>query len=193
MTANLKYECLYKVGYVKPEAREFRFSNVFARQDRTGTPLLSVATSGSQVELLKKLLERMPDPFWMLYLLRVSRGEAAPGRYESANNFLRTDIEVFLERFRNYLEGDARHNLWIKSVDGPALLVLDEHNLIYCYGPVSDWATELQDMGRNEVPGGSMILPNPHEHNYHAILDDEAQGILDSLEWIHGPLQEQDQ
>ncbi|MGA8940025.1 MAG: hypothetical protein WB439_12765, partial [Acidobacteriaceae bacterium] len=164
--------------------------NLFAREDRKGIPLLSVATNQSQIELLKKLLERMPEPLWMLYVLRVSRGEGELGRYQSVDTFLRIDIEAFLDRYRNFLEGDARHNFWIKSLEGPALLVLDEHNLIYCYGPVNEWASELQETGWQEVSQNEVVLPNPHQHHYHAILDDDARKILESVEWVHSPLQE---
>ena len=193
MTAFSQCESVYKVGYVEPDAREFRFDDVFSREDRKGTPLLWVGTAGSEIEVLKKLLQRMPEPFWILYVLVVSRGEGEPGRYQSAQSLLRVDVEEFLNLYSNFLESDARHNVWIKSEEGPALLVLDAHGLIYCYGPVDEWADELLRSGWQEVPRGSIRLPDPHQHHYHEIFDDDARRVLKDTEWIHSPLQEQDE
>lgn len=188
-----QHESLYKVGYVEPVPRAFRFENVYAREIRAGVQLLCLGPSGNQVDLLKNLLERMPEPLWILYILVVPRGEGDAGRYQSASSFLRSDIGAFLDRFRNYFESDARHNLWLKSEEGPALLVLDSHGLIYCYGPVDAWADDLGQVGWREVPAGTILLPDPHQHRYHEIFDDDARSVLETMEWIHSPLREQDQ
>jgi hypothetical protein len=135
----------------------------------------------------------MPEPLWILYVLIVPRGEGQAGRYQSAEFFTRSDIAVFLDRFRNYFESDARHHLWLKSEDGPELLVYDSHGLIFAYGPVDGWADELLQMGWKEVEEGSIILPNPHQHHYHEIFDDDARQVLSSMKWVHSPLREQDQ
>jgi len=192
MSTAKQIETIYKVGYAEPEARAFTFENVFARERRADVPLLVVAAKSNQVQL-KALIERMPEPLWILYVLIVPRGEDQAGRYQSAESFTRSDIAGFLDRFRNYFESDARHHLWLKSEDGPALLVYDSHGLIFAYGPVDCWADELLQMGWQEVEEGSIILPNPHQHHYHEIFDDDARQVLSSMEWVHSPLREQDQ
>jgi hypothetical protein len=192
-TAIREHQMIYKVGYVEPEPSEFRFQNVYARETRRDVPLLCLGPNGGHVELLKKLLERMPEPMWILYVLVVPRGEGEAGRYQSANSFLRNDIGGFLDRFRNYFESDARHHIWLKSEQGPALLVLDSHGLIYCYGPVESWANDLDELGWREVEAGTILLPNPHQHHYHEIFDDDAKNVLSSMEWIHSPLRDEDQ
>ncbi len=179
-------------GHADPSAGEIKYPRVFAKEDRKGTPLLTIVTDGSQIELLKKLMYRMPDPFWLLYVLRVSRGEGSTGRYQSANSLLRTDVRTLLDRYKGFLESDSRHNFWIKSVDSPALLVLDEHNFIHCYGPVDAWAKELEGLGWQECQADENLLPDPHVHHYHPIFDDEARDLLANVEWIYSPLHEQD-
>ncbi len=83
------------------------------------------------------LLEVSPEPFCILYVLTIPRSEERPGRYESAP-VSREEARQFLSRFREFFENDARHHIWIKSIDGPDLLVYDKHNVIYAYGPLRE-------------------------------------------------------
>jgi hypothetical protein len=147
----------------------------------------------SRRSMLGALLEQMPEPLWVLYVLIVPRGEGEAGRYQSAEPLTLTEARAFLNRFRNYFEADGRHNIWLKSEDGPALLVCDRHDLIYGYGPIDQWADALQKLGWTEVERKAISLPDPHSHHYHAIFDDDAQKVLSFLQWQHSPLREQDQ
>ena len=78
----------------------------------------------------------MPEPFFVLYVLVVSRKEEnETARYQSGE-VSRAEVQAFLERFEDYLENDGRHHIWIHSPESSATLVYDNHDVIYCYGPL---------------------------------------------------------
>jgi len=192
MTLTHKLDDIYKLGSAEPQECAWNFGKVFARDMKSGLEHLCIAASDDQSHLLETLLEHMPQPMWILYVLVVPRGEGEAGRYQSTEPITRHEARAFLSRFRNYLETDGRHNLWIKSEDGPALLVFDRHDLIYGYGPIDEWTGDLQKLGWIEVERKDISLPDPHSHHYHAIFDDDAREVLSYTQWQHSPLQEQD-
>jgi len=193
MMTTAKLDDIYKLGSAEPHESACTFDKVFARDLKAGSPQLCIASSGNQIDLLETLLEHMPEPMWLLYVLVVPRGEGGNGRYQSTEPQSRQEIQAFLGRFRNYLEADGRHNIWLKSEKGPALLVFDRHNLIYAYGPIDEWAKALLELGWSEVERKAISLPDPHSHHYHAIFDDDAREVLSYMQWQHSPLREQDQ
>ena len=183
---------LYKFGTTLPQPKAWSRGNIFARDTHGATSRLTIAADSKQIELIDALLDKMPEPFWLLYVLVVSRGEGDAGRYQSSETLSRADVKAFLARFRSFLEIDGRHNIWIKSEVGPALLVLDRHNLVYAYGLENEWSTELRGMNWIEVDQDAIALPNPHEHHYHAIFDGDARDVLTEMRWDYSPLREQD-
>jgi hypothetical protein len=187
-----EHSVLYKFGPTSPEALAWKPGKIFARENHGSTPHLMVAAASGQVQLLEALLNKMPEPYWLLYVLVVPRGEGEPGRYQSPTPLSRSELISLLSRFRNFFETDGRHNVWIKSESGPALLVLDRHNIVYAYGFEGEWSSELREMGWTEVDGKAIALPDPHAHYYHEIFDDDARNVLGEMEWSHSPLREQD-
>jgi hypothetical protein len=81
------------------------------------------------VELIHKLTNQLTEPFLLLYVLVVPRGKSEPVRYQS-EPVNTEELDRFLHRYQDFLEGDARHNLWIRSSDD-GMLVFDRHNIIY--------------------------------------------------------------
>jgi len=183
---------LYKFGMVSPHEAAWTPGKVFAHDERGAVPHLCIAAGDEQVQLIETLLENMPEPFWLLYVLVVGRGEGQPGRYQASEPLTREQLKLFLKRFRNFLEHDGRHNIWVKSESGPALLVLDRHDLVYAYDLEDGWSDALRRMGWVEVDRDGITLPDPHVHHYHAIFDDEARDILATMQWNWSPLREQD-
>ena len=88
--------------------------------------------------------------------------------YEGPELSART-IEGFLQRFGRFLSGDARHDLWVRSHGDDATLILDRHNIIYVYGPLSDLEVALSRVGAR--PGNLPEVPDPHVHHYHPAWD----------------------
>jgi hypothetical protein len=183
---------LYKFGAAEPDEQPWSPGRVFSRGVTGGTMQITISASVDQVGLLETLLTQMPEPFWLLYVLVVSRGEGHEGRYQSSEPVTLRQATEFLNRYKHFMEMDGRHNVWFKSDSGPGLLVLDRHNLIYGYGLVDEWADTLQKMGWREVEQSQLTLPDPHAHHYHAIFDDDANDILSFTEWELSGLREQD-
>lgn len=167
------------------------YPHVWARDDLSnGSSRLNVAPSGGHVDLLLKLSDCLPEPFRILYVLVVPRGEAEPGRYQS-EELTREEVHDFLKSFEGFLESDGRAHLWVASVDPPSppvgTLVYNRHNLIYAYGPLLQYELVLAELGLNLRE--SVDIPNPHSHHYNIEMDPEATRILDHWEWMWSPLQ----
>jgi hypothetical protein len=141
------------------------------------------------VGLLRELLELLPEPIWVLYVLVTPRSEAAAGRYQSATPHRREEILALLDRFGDFLANDGRHNLWLAAPPA-GQLVLDRHEVIYAYGPMAEMAAELKEKDFTEVE--MVRTPVPHSHHFHAELDGDECAMLDYWEWIHSELQETD-
>jgi hypothetical protein len=149
-----------------------------------------VATApGSDPLLFERLAELLDPPCFLLYVLHTPRGEGEPGRYQS-DALSRAEIASFLNRFSSFLQRDSRFDLWIHAPTDGATLVWDRHNLIHGYGPVPTFAKALDSLGF--LPGTPEI-PTPHEHHYHAALDQQARELLVGLRWHWKPLQPQDE
>ena len=188
-----EFERIYRFGTPEQQQQRFAYGNLFARELRKDTPLLRIAADKNQIDLLKLLLDKMQEPFWLLYVLLVPRAdEGASGRYQSENVLTKSEVLDFLERFEVFLESDGRQSLWIKSSKGPDLLVYDRHNLIFAYGPIDEWAQRLQNLGWNEVTDENLRIPDPHMHYYHELFDDDARRLLKDFNWVHSPLRESD-
>jgi len=182
---------LYKVGRLpeggapQNEGLPFTQSDAFKlAASSDGSSRLIVSTAGSHVELLRALLNPRDGPFALLYVLRVPRTKGTlAGRYQSPLDLTYRDIETFLTRFREFFERDARHALWIKAFGGSAVqLVYDEHDLIYVYGPLEQYRTELIERA---FPESDFEAPQDvtHIHHYHEHFDGDERCVLDDVPW----------
>ena len=164
----------------------------FARQVTGGVERLVIAPGVGHIALVRDLLDFLPEPFWVLYVLGVPRGsgsESAAGRYRSAQQHARAEVLALLDRFENFFSGDGRHNLWIAAPPA-GQLVYDRHELIYAYGPIAEISSQLKTGGIAET---EMIrVPDPHSHHYHEEFDADERAILTRWVWTHSQLQEQD-
>lgn len=175
-------ESCFKFGNPVPEDHPHVYPNVWSIEKTSdGGSRLLIAPSADQVGLLIRLLQTMPEPFWLLYVLIVSRCESELGRYQTTELQTRIDAEKFLEDFRTFLEKDGRHNLWIKSASSPDMFIYDRHNVIYAYGQLSEWCSVLSDAGFSEVP--LIRFPSPHSHHYHQSMDEEERRLLGYWDW----------
>jgi len=173
------------------EAQAYIYPDVWSIEETSAGPRLVIAPASSQVHLVRRLLDSMPGPWWLLYVLVAPRGGGHAGRYQSPQPGTREEIEEFLSEFQSFLETDGRHHLWIASSATPDLLVYDRHNLIYAYGSLDDRKPILAQNGLEEA--ASIYPPDPHTHYYHEIFDGEERKILAFLPWIFTPLRPQDE
>ena len=181
-------EAIYKFGWIPNEHRSYEYADIFAVEKTSGPERLVIAPSANHVSILIDLLEVMPEPFGILYVLVVPRGGSEAGRYQTANPVSREQAEKFLKRFREFFEYDGRHDIWVASMSGPDQLVYDRHNVIYAYGPLPEFENLLSGRGLAKVE--SVRFPSPHTHNYHAAFDQDGRDVLHHWDWRRSPFHE---
>ncbi|TZF85244.1 hypothetical protein [Cognatilysobacter lacus] len=143
----------------------------------------------SDPKVFEALVTCMAPPYFLLYILHTSRGEAAEGRYQSST--LSADqVRSFLLRFRPFLSADARYDLWAHSPGEGATVVWDRHDQIYAYGPLDRFVGVLDAMGFR--PGNPKVEVI-HQHNYHAECDQMAKELVESFSWSYSPLRPEDE
>jgi hypothetical protein len=183
-------EQLYKLGRVLPEEQKYEHNNIWTIETTTGPERLALGVVTSHVDYLLKLTKVMREPFWLLYILTVSRCGHTPGRYQSDISKTREEMEKFLITFRSFLENDGRHHLWIGSESGPELLVYDRHNIIYAYGPIDQFSAIL--VGDGLTLSSDVSISSPHSHHYHQAFDPEEDALMAHWEWQQFPLADSD-
>ena len=90
------------------------------------------------------------------------------------------ELERFTDRYGELFEEDARAQLWVGEIDGVGMLVLDEHDLIYAYGPLHRFEQVLRERG---YTSGDPQVPNPHEHRYSQQYDQLEQDLRRLWAW----------
>lgn len=138
---------------------------------------------------MQRLAALWKSPCWMLYVLVVPRGEAPEGRYQSPAPADSAELDAFLRRFGPLLEGDGRHHFWLGAESGAGTVVYDRHDVIYAYGDLDAYETELRDLGCRP---GEVRFPVPHTHRYNPEFDADARALHADRRWIHSPLHEED-
>jgi len=149
---------------------------------------MAPAVHGNEL-LLPVLGDFLTPSFFALYVLHTPRGEAEEGRYQSPA-ISRDEWDMFFDRFRQYLAGDARFDLWLHSPADNATLVWDRHNILYSYGPVETFEAALG--ARGLIPG-ELAIPDPHQHCYRSEFDSDAEALLTWFNWKRSPLRPEDE
>jgi hypothetical protein len=166
----------------------FTYGDVFTREEIGGRPRLRIGVDEAHVATVATLAKGLRGPFQLLYVLHTTRTGAELGRYESPE-LTTADVEEFLKEFGRYLCEDSRHDLWVRSHDDDATIVLDRHNLIYAYGPLELFERALKSSGAHV---GEPADLGTHAHHYHAVWDDMERRILGRFDWRVSPLRPSD-
>lgn len=180
----------YKFGWIPDQERKYEYPDTFAFEQTSGPERLVIAPSGNHVSILIDLLQLVPEPLGILYVLVVPRGGSEAGRYETASPVSKQQAEEFLSRFREYMENDGRHDIWVASMSDSDQLVYDRHNVIYAYGRLPEYENVLLGRGLKKVE--LIRFPSPHTHNYHAAFDQDELNLLRYWSWKRSPLRESD-
>jgi hypothetical protein len=178
---------MFKLGqFVDGEWIEYSHPPVFFRQMMRGNvECLNVGVPGGDVEVLRTLVGCTEPPYYVLYVLLITRGEGQLGRYQSP--WLdRDQLNSFLTRYQGYFSSDGRFALWVHSRASNATLVWDHHNWLYAYGPLSCYEERLRAIGFGP---GSLKIPVPHQHSYRQECDADAAAIMAHFDWSHSELQ----
>jgi len=102
----------------------------------------------------------------------------------------RPELDRFLMDFANFLVGDARHDLWIRSIGSETTLVWDRHNDVYIYGALETVMLQLESLG---FPPGTVANSGPHKHHYRAAFDEDARAVLGAFDWRRTDLKPEDE
>ena len=166
---------LYELGAEAP----YRHPRLWTRQATSGPERLLIGGGEAPVGLLGDLAAALPEPLFVLAVLRVPRaGEAV--KLES-NALTRREVVRFLDEFRVLFENDGRAQAWVgATATGAGLLVLDEHDLVYGYGPLEAFERILAERGFGR---GEPRVPDAHEHHYREENDELEVRLREWWDW----------
>lgn len=177
----------------QPVEHPFSYENTFAREQLAdGSWRIRAGVRHHQSHTLRVLCGELAAPYRILYLLHTSRVDAQLGRYTSAD-LSAIEVDRFLDEFATFLDGDARHELWVNSPAWRSMIVLDRFNLIHLYGDLDRFATLLCDAGLIEVAAfAAPKPPTPRALHYHPEWDDTESRVLVALPWRRSQLRPDD-
>jgi hypothetical protein len=167
-----------------PQSHAFR-----VERDPAAPPRVLAAPDRDQVGLLIELSRTLPEPFHVVYVLLSMRCLRPPGRYQTTRPVGRAALEAFLARFRDFLEQDGRHHLWIGSAAEPSTLVYDQHQLLALYGRLDAYLPVLRAAGMDEGP---VEVPAEHQHASHERFDQAETDLMEHFLWTWNPLEPED-
>ncbi len=173
-------------SFDKNDWHPFQYPNLYSIYQTTGRDRLDIAPREGHIDLMISLLEFLPEPLCLLYVLLVSRTGAKEGRYQSPFPITRAEAISFLSEHRAFFENDARHNIWVLSNEPFQSLIYDRHNILYCYGPIEKYLATLRKRGFKQ---GDIRIPVPHSHSYNPEFDIEEAAVVNQFQWKHFPLQ----
>ena len=176
----------WKLGAFDPSAGwvPVTLPNTFCRETERGVERIAVAPATRPLKVLGSLLEPLEGPFRFVYCLLTGSEAWKAGYYSVPTDLERKEVETVLEEFEDFFERDGRHTLWIASPREKATLIYDEHNLIFGYGPLDSWMSQLQS---SNLQPGQVSVPFPHTHHRHDGLESELDRLLSSREWLVRP------
>ncbi|MGB4775802.1 MAG: hypothetical protein WBP45_11560 [Daejeonella sp.] len=80
------------------------YGNVYTLQKTTANNRLQIGATNNQIDLILKLVDNLNPPYFILYILLISRLDNQPGRYESPQIETKEDLKVFLEQYKEFLK-----------------------------------------------------------------------------------------
>jgi hypothetical protein len=181
--------------FCRPENEEHiphEYGDLYFEQPCGDGSRLVIGPSHGHVNLLAELSgELRGNPWFVLYVLLVPRqGNREPGRYQSEPFESHAALASILQIFRAFFEGDGRHHVWVGSVANDGLLVYDQHDVIFAYGPLDRFRASLRSHGLRE---SEFWFPSPHVHAYMPENDAEEERLTAEVEWERFPLQPGDE
>ncbi|MBA4292554.1 hypothetical protein C0431_06245 [bacterium] len=171
----------FKFGIPGPKPSAYHYPRHFEIEPNR----LVIGLQENAIRIINLLKQNLPEPFAILYVLNVPRDEEIlPGRYQSPW-LTHTELNEFLTTFQSFIEGDARHEIWVYSEPSKTQIVYDFHNLIYYYSPdLNPAILSLKSIGF--LPG-KVEIPFPHIHPYHPHFDPTLADLMNYFDWNFTP------
>jgi len=186
---NFKFRTLNKDG----TNEMFEYNDDYCIEEYTNYKRIVIAPKKNQMNLMLEIAKGFEQPLGILYVLVVPRVDSnESGRYQSPYPLEFEEVEVFCNKFKEFLESDGRHHFWIASINSKGinqLLVYDKHNVIYVYDDIDKITNFLKKKNFNDM---KVKFPVPHTHMYNAENDMFEKEILEYFNWRVSPLQEND-
>ncbi|MES2732695.1 MAG: hypothetical protein V4714_13140 [Bacteroidota bacterium] len=167
----------------------YEYGNWYELEKTHNSQRLKIGPSTDHIDLLLKLAQTLNPPYYVLYVLVVTRLGNEYGRYQSPIIDTKEELSHFLLSYQDYFETDGRHHVWIGTVDNSGLLIYDQHNVIYAYGSLNSQQALLNKLG---FKAGNFNFPIPHMHYYHPENDLLEKDILLHWDWEQYPLEDSD-
>jgi hypothetical protein len=165
---------IFAVGNPAP----YRHPAVWIREPAEERERLRIGSGIGTLDLLQWLAAELGEPLLLVVVMRVPRVVDA-GRWESVP-LTHAELSRFLRRYGTLFEDDARAQLWVGELDGAGMVVLDEHDLLYAYGPLDRFERVLREQGYE--PGDPRV-PVPHEHRSHKGFDELESDLRRLWAW----------
>ncbi len=165
------------------------YGKVFETETTNAYQRLKIGADNKQIDLMLKLCENLNPPYFILYVLVVPRHGHEQGRYQSRPIENINEVRLFFNEYKDYLETDGRHHVWIGTVDNSGILIYDQHNVIFAYGSLEKYKRTLRTLGFHEKP---FSFPVPHAHRFNTDNDQFEEKILQHWDWSIFPLTEHD-
>jgi hypothetical protein len=183
-----------KYKFAIPDAEHndinFDYGNIYEIEQTTANKRLQIGPTGNQIDLILQLADNLNPPYFILYVLVVTRLGNEYGRYESPTIDTKEELTDFLIQYKEYLETDGRHHIWIGTYDNSGLLIYDQHNVIFAYGQLENFISILT---LNSFKEQEFTFPAPHIHNFYEDNDVYEERILKHWDWDISPLAENDE
>lgn len=165
------------------------YGKIYEVEKTSGYNRLKIGADKNQTDLLLRLCENIAPPYFILYVLVVSRQGHEQGRYQSPLIETINEVQSFLSEYKTFFETDGRHHIWLGTPDNSGLMIYDQHNVIYCYGELEKQISYLQKAGFQEK---AFDFPAPHAHRYNEKNDKFEEQILQHWDWEVFPLTDDD-
>ena len=169
------------------------YGDIYFEQPCGDATRIVIGPSSDYVDLLIEMsAELIGQPWFVLYVLLVPLAPAiAPRAVTNPRRSRPTPgLSAFLSAFRGFFESDGRHHLWVGSASNDGVLVYDQHNVIFAYGPLDQFRSILQARGFREA---EFWFPSPHAHSFQPENDSEEERLMSESEWRYFPLQPGDE
>ncbi|RSK32549.1 hypothetical protein [Hymenobacter metallilatus] len=123
----------------------YDYGKIYQLEETENYTRLKIGASNNQIQVMLELSACLAAPHFILYVLVTPRdGITASGRYQSPPIESRTALVDFLLDFKEPIETDGRHHVWIGNANNDGLIIYDKHNVIYAYGPIDKYMTVLR-------------------------------------------------
>lgn len=180
---------MFKLGIRKNQNTEaYQYANEYSVEKNINYERVIMGLTGEQIAAFLELTALLPEPFYLLYVLHMPRANNEPGRYQS-KGMTYAEVAAIFKRYKDFLENDGRHDIWIHAPATNTTIVYDRHNCLYGYALTE---LQIQHIKKKLRLVERVSIPLPHVHNYQAKYDNEENTLIRAFEWRRTSLEKED-